>query len=84
MNRKQRRAFEKINRPLINEHNSMVENKKTEYVISVNYWNFKKWFFMISPHKSIFGFHLNLDLGKAKEYIAIHFFFKSYSIGKIK
>ena len=84
MNRKQRRAYSKIYSKEIAEHNAAVKEKKDEYVQEVKYWNLKKWFFMVSPHKSIFGFHANLDLGQAKEYFALHFFFKSYSIGKIK
>ena len=80
MNRQQRRAYKATHKEEIKQAN---ENKKA-FELQVKYWNLKKWFFMISPHKSLFGFHANMDLGKAKEYFAVNFFFKSYSIGKIK
>jgi len=80
MNRQQRRAYKITHKEEIERAN---ENKKA-FEVQVRYWNLGKWFFMISPHKSLFGFHANMDLGQAKEYFALNFFFKSYSIGKIK
>lgn len=80
MNRQQRRAYKATHKEEIIQAN---ENKKN-YELQVKWWHFKKWFFMVSPHKSLFGFHANIDLGQAKEYFAFNFFFKSYSVGKIK